>query len=556
MDGQVTVVIARTKELAIAHPARPLVAVVPNHDNWNDFGRHFFAYVVAIGPDSHVMDANIRLMVEGFQSTAAALVAALGENDVVSIEAIGGAFVSLLPDAELYGELVSRIGFGSAISALRILGDAVVLKIEETNNHLLELVGSEDFHLGVLRAQGSYAALQRGARYFRDTPPPAVEDAAQSFTFSSTLPSADNEYSISFDFEEDLIFHDRTAVLIGKNGTGKTQLLNSIVAGLTAEATDGGATQNLFSPIISVSRVLVFSSVPQDPFPKRIGAWHRIDYEYFPISAHDSSSVDGTLAALAGCLRGNRGVYFDEEGEIGRLELIQLALKSLGLWHHLHLPITAKQNDDLPHVAVVNGLSFFPIRRHLNEKRSLLLIQRLDWSRPVVVLDDHGEPRRLSSGEMAMLRLAIQMTSAIEPGSLLLLDEPENHLHPNYVSQAMNLLHEVLIATKSIAIVATHSAYIVREAPRQRVHILTLEDREITIASPRMQTFGASVDTISQFVFGDTNVDHRYQRALEKWALETGREIGIDRVISDFGEDLNPESLSLIASTIRNADEE
>lgn len=198
--------------------------------------------------------------------------------------------------------------------------------------------------------------------------------------------------------------------------------------------------------------------------------------------------------------------------------------------------------------------SFFAVRRGLNEQNSLRLIQRLDWSRSPVVFSDDGGFRRLSSGETAMLRLAIQMSEAIEEGSLLLLDEPENHLHPNYVSQAMSLLHQVLVATKSIAIIATHSAYVVREVPRQRVHILSLDDREISIASPRLQTFGASVDMISQFVFGDTNMDHRYQQALEKWALTTGREIGIDQVIADYGQTLNPESLSLIASTIRDAD--
>ncbi|WP_323131111.1 MULTISPECIES: AAA family ATPase [Sinorhizobium] len=555
-QGAVTVVVARTAAMAFAaNLPRPFLAVVPNFDNWNDYGRRYFAqYVVgsAQGPD--VDDGHFRLMVEGQNTTATALTDALGDQDVVPVENIGANFVSLFPNADQYGELVSKLGFGPAISALRMLGDAVVLNIEETDGHRLELVRGVDFHLGILRMTGSYAALQRGSRYFRATPPPQVEDAAQSFSFSTTLPNADNEYSIEFDFEQDPIFQDRAAVLIGKNGTGKTMLLQSMIGGLMDDLVGEEIPPMTFDPAFQATRVLVFSSVPNDPFPRRIGAWHGIDYEYFAISAPDDGRADGTLSALAS-LRGNSSVEFgDEDNHVGRLELIERALGSLGLWHQLHLPLVAKELEDLPHVVVADGLRMFPVRRNLNEQNSLKLIQRLDWSRSPVVLDDEGRVRRLSSGELSMLRLAVQMVAAIEPGCLLLLDEPENHLHPNFVSQAMELLHQILSATKSVAIIATHSAYVVREVPRQRVHILTLEDRQITIASPRLQTFGASIDTISQFVFGDTNIDHRYQRTLEKWALTTGRAMGIEQVIAEHGNELNPESLSLIASTIQEAD--
>lgn len=557
-DGAVTVVIAATLEAALAaSPNRPLVVVYPDFDNWNDYGRRYFARLLALGTAGERMDAQFRMMIDGELTTETALTAALAGNQVIPIGAIAAGFVCLFPDTEQYGELVQAIGFGPAISALRLLGDAVVVNIEQDDEDRLALLRTEDFHLGVLRHSGSYAAMRRGGRYFRLTPPAQVEDAARSFTFSVSLPSADNAYSVEFDFGEDPIFKDRTATLIGKNGTGKTQFLNSIVAFLSNNPPNiAQDPQAGFEPAVAFSRVLVFSSVPDDPFPKHIGAWHGIDYEHFPINSHDPAQGNGLLAALASCLRGDRGVHFGEDGDLGRLDLIKLALEPLGLWHRLHVPLTQKDDDDFPHLVHVAGQSYFPIRHGLNEQNSLRLIQRLDWDRMPVVLDENGNVRRLSSGETAMLRLAIQMAEAIEDGSLLLLDEPENHLHPNFVSQAMALLHQVLVATRSIAIIATHSAYVVREVPRQRVHILDLENRQISVRRPRLQTFGASIDTISQFVFGDTDIDHRYQAALEKFALTTGRAIGLDEVIATYGTSLNPESLSLIASTIQNADDD
>ncbi len=89
-----------------------------------------------------------------------------------------------------------------------------------------------------------------------------------------------------------------------------------------------------------------------------------------------------------------------------------------------------RAGDELPHVIEPGGQSYFPIGAHLNEQNTIRLIQQIDWNRSAIVLDDQMEPRRLSSGEYAMLRSAAQCAAAIERGSLLLLDEPETHLHP------------------------------------------------------------------------------------------------------------------------------
>lgn len=175
------------------------------------------------------------------------------------------------------------------------------------------------------------------------------------------------------------------------------------------------------------------------------------------------------------------------------------------------------------------------------------MIQQIDWDRKTIILNDHMELRRLSSGEYAMLRFAAQAAAAIEQGSLILLDEPETHLHPNFISNLMEILDNLLQSTGSIAVIATHSAYVVRETPSDRVNVLTLEGRQIRIDRPRMQTFGATIDSISQFVFEDTTISHGFQKTLADWADHTGRELGLDGVIARYGVELNSESLSFIA---------
>ena len=86
----------------------------------------------------------------------------------------------------------------------------------------------------------------------------------------------------------------------------------------------------------------------------------------------------------------------------------------------------------------------------------------------------------------------------------MLLDEPETHLHPNFVSRFVALLDSLLAQTGSAAIVATHSVYFVREVFREQVTVLRVgEEGRIEASAPILRTFGADVGAISYFVFGE-----------------------------------------------------
>jgi energy-coupling factor transporter ATP-binding protein EcfA2/GGDEF domain-containing protein len=524
------------------------VAIFPDYDNWNDYGRNFFAKLHVLPIQGEPLELSIRTMFKARMKSETVLTELLRQfGDLFPIEQIETPFVSLLIEVDHYRQVIEKLGFDVGVSALRKIHDATVARTEGATQQLLDLIDDEEFHIGALRNSGAYDALRRGGRFFRPDIPDPVDDAAIDFAFSARLPSADNPYTLPFRFNREGIFRDRASVLIGRNGVGKTQLLKSIIDGLHSHHPDGYLRPH-FRPNFRPSRVLVFSSVPTDPFPRSIGAWHGIDYEYFAVNASGENQTDSLLAALVACKKSEERSGFGENRDRSRMDVIQDALEPIGLWHRLHLPLRArKQGDVLPHVIEPGKQSYFPIGGRLNELNLIRLIQQIDWSRSAIVLDDEMQPRRLSSGEYAMLRFAAQASAAIEQGSLLLLDEPETHLHPNFVSDLMEILDNLLQSTRSIAVIATHSAYVVREAPRDRVNVLTLDYREISINTPRMQTFGATIDSISQFVFDDTSIPHRYQKTLADWADQTGRELGIAGVIEQYGAELNSESLSFIA---------
>lgn len=548
-DVPVDVFVARSVATLEDLPT-PIVAIIPDNDNpvWNDFGRNFFANLYIRSVKGETLDFHMRVMFQG-KGRSSTVFAELFQQfgELLPINNIEQPFVSLLPDVDMYRDVIVALGFELGVSALRIMHDATVVRVEGNNPELLEMTDSEDFHFGALRLGGAYDALRRGGRYFRPNMPPPVEDLASNFVFSARMLSADNSYTMPFRFNPDEVFRNRASILIGRNGVGKTHLLKAIVDGLH-DSHEPDHLRQRFLPALNPSRVIVFSSVPTDPFPRSIGAWRGIDYEYFAVNAQIDDRTDSLLAALIACRKSDELNVFGQDHDKSRMDVIQEALETIGLWEGLHLPVRAQVADDvLPHIVEFEEQSYFPIRRTLNEQNSIRLIQQIDWDRTAVIFDNQMQVRRLSSGEYAMLRFAAQAASAIEQGSLLLLDEPETHLHPNFISNQMEILDNLLQSTGSIAVIATHSAYVVRETPRDRVNVLTLENRQIRIDRPRLQTFGATIDSISQFVFGDTAISHSFQKTLVDWADQTGRDLGIDGVIEQYGPQLNSESLSFIA---------
>ncbi|MCE6958125.1 AAA family ATPase [Cereibacter sphaeroides] len=528
----------------------PVIAVIPDRDNpgWNDFGRNFFANLYIRPAEGDPLNFHMRVMFKGRRRSSAVFDEIFAQHgNTCTTNAVEQTFVTLLPDVEMYRDVIGALGFDVGISALRMMHDATVARTEGNNPELLELIGSEDFHFGALRVGAAYDALRRGGRYFRPDPPQPVEELAANFVFSAQLPSAENPYTLPFYFKPDPVFRNRIAVLIGRNGVGKTHLLKAIVDSLHNPLERPYGRQR-FMPRLNPSRVIVFSSVPTDPFPQSIGAWRGIDYEYYAVNSQLDNQDNSLLAALVTCRKADEMNVFGHKRNKSRMDIIKEALSSIGLWKGLHLPVVPQAAEErLPHVVLVGEQSYFPIHRSLNEQNSIRLIHQIDWDRSAAILTEHGQVRRLSSGEHAMMRFAAQAASAVAQGSLILLDEPETHLHPNFISNLMGILDNLLQSTGSIAIVATHSAYVARETPRNCVHVLTMEGRQIRIDPPRIQTFGATIDSISQFVFGDLSISHSYQKTLIEWTDRTGRELGIEGILEKYGDQLNSESLSFIA---------
>jgi predicted ATPase len=543
------------------------LVIVPDGSDWNDFGANLRADLHLVGVPVADRALRMRMLVEGRARTRSYMIDRLGVAETgagrarLRLERIGDPFVTVLESEADYRDLVAWLGFDDAVGCLRRMRDAVLARLEdedERDRDTLRLTRTVAFHESALRDGDTWTAFRQGDRYIAPARPPDVEDAATSFTVEADLRGMVGEHVLDADFGEQFPLSRRVLVLVGQNGTGKTRLFEAMIDGLRTvpDWADAAAPDRPagFEPRPGLSRLIVFSSVASDPYPRAIPPWEGIDYRYHQMIGARGGEGGGLTMAFVDCLRADTDAQ--GYGRAGAMALLDEVLEPLGIKDDLYAELTETEEPDaLPQPTTIGGRDYLQLFRRMNEQRNLQLLARVRTDRAPVVVTGGRRPRNLSSGETALLRFAAFAVGSLRRGSILLFDEPETHLHPSYISQFMEMLDRLLERSGSIALIATHSAYVVREVPSRRVRVITRdpENERIGIEQPTMQTFGASVDTISQFVFGDIGPKHRFQRVLEQY-VEDNPDATLLEIRRRFARDLNPESLSYIAELLERRD--
>ena len=211
------------------------------------------------------------------------------------------------------------------------------------------------------------------------------------------------------------------------------------------------------------------------------------------------------------------------------------AIKELSVLELNDLIIPAKKEDIYCNTIMVDKKPYMHINSLIttSEQRSLEIFGNIPNN--IVPYHYNKTTNRiypLSSGEITFFLFALQATLFIENGTLVLLDEPETHLHPNLIIDFIKILENLLTGTGSYAIIATHSVYFARELPRSQIHVLKEINEEIIINTPRLKTFGANVNSLSYFVFEDDTTN----KMINKY-----KDILTPEVISELEEELSTE---------------
>ena len=110
--------------------------------------------------------------------------------------------------------------------------------------------------------------------------------------------------------------------------------------------------------------------------------------------------------------------------------------------------------------------------------------------------------QRLSSGHKIIIFTITQLISKVQEKTLVFLDEPEGHLHPPLLSAFVRALSELLLELNGVAIIATHSPVILQEVPQNCVWKLIRYGSNSVCERPLVETFGQDILSLNRDVFG------------------------------------------------------
>jgi len=109
----------------------------------------------------------------------------------------------------------------------------------------------------------------------------------------------------------------------------------------------------------------------------------------------------------------------------------------------------------------------------------------------------------LSSGHKIILKIVTELVAHVEDTqpTLVLIDEPETHLHPPLVAALVKSVRACLDKFDGYAVIATHSPVVLQETPSRYVHVLRRMGETSRVERPKIETFGENIGVITQEVF-------------------------------------------------------
>lgn len=159
----------------------------------------------------------------------------------------------------------------------------------------------------------------------------------------------------------------------------------------------------------------------------------------------------------------------------------------------------------------------------------------------------------LSSGHKIVLLTITKLVQLVDDRTLVLIDEPENHLHPPLLSSFVRALSNLLIQRNGVAIIATHSPVVLQEVPKSCVSLINRSGDIFSVERPSIETFGENVGTLTREVFSLEVDKSGFNKLISKEASKTR---SYERVLRKFNGQVGSEGKAIARSLILSAQEE
>lgn len=306
--------------------------------------------------------------------------------------------------------------------------------------------------------------------------------------------------------------------LIGRNGVGKTSVLNSMFDNLLVQELDN--SDDVSKSIIENTMFIdnnTSSRISSDYFSKAIYISYSIFGEYFPkITNSDSFSYMGLKD-------------IDTEGNYFIRDLDKLSGESI---------------DNLAKIKSSSSMRdlFKEIIIYFSESYDKEVLDSLLSSK-----EEHAftapKLKALSSGHTIVLIVIINLIANAVEKTLVLFDEPETHLHPPLLSALIRAINDILVNRNGVCIFATHSPVVLQEIPKSCIYALFREGESFRFERPRIETFGENVSTLTHEIFALEIKSTGFYNILTS---EFNQDNNLEAIKDKFNNEIGSEALSLL----------
>ena len=487
-------------------------------DLWNDFSfvTMFQLYIFDDTGTRHDL-GNVKIGFVG-QTEADATYSAIKDfsgNEL--FETLPDHFFSLGEDDSYYSIISNELPEGLKDSILTSLKDVVYVESQ------LKLASIEKvFRTSLLRSV-SITTVERQYKNILNGFAPLTD---YFFKYSRTK---DSKYSgVNLDFRVYANSKPSTNIhaIIGRNGIGKTTILNDMIDAIVRQDIAQGKfyewtygqeeeiSRKYFSGVISIS----FSafdpfSPPQEQTDPTLGACY--SYVGLKDPNDDQGHTHKTILQLHEEFVSNFNACMSSKSRTNRW---LRAIKSL-------------ESDE--NFAAMNLAALIELDKDKRTKEAIKLISLM------------------SSGHAIVLLIMTKLVSRVEEQTLVLIDEPESHLHPPLLSAFTRALSDLLHQRNGVAIIATHSPVVLQEVPKSCVWIVTRSRLALSTARPEIETFGENVGVLTREVFGLEIAKSGYHTLL---AADTASGSSYQAIIDSYNGQLGFEAKAVLSAMITDRD--
>lgn len=292
-------------------------------------------------------------------------------------------------------------------------------------------------------------------------------DNLYSFDYRFKPAFSEIDVKIPFYFNNIGELPNRIFAVIGKNGTGKTQLMNKLPNSFAK-----GTSEDFYNRVPSFSKIISvsYSVFDNESIPKK-----NASFNYVYCGLKDAGEN----------IRSSRGLVLSFHHNWKRIEELGRTNK----WRSILKNFIDKD--------VING---FILPKEDNYREFQVSLEGFN-----------AVKNKLSSGQSILLYIITQVIANIRLDSLILYDEPETHLHPNAIVDLMNTIYELVEEFESYCLIATHSPIVIRELFSKNVFVIERINNTPSVKRIGIESFGENLGVLTDEVFGDKETSKQYK---------------------------------------------